>query len=96
MTVEITGVEITKSKVTIEAINIESIIMAEDLFEDYEAPTVKFEFDRTARNYAEMKYLYKVVQSNRRCQQAKTMGDKLEKLIGAIIQLSDSFKVEQD
>lgn len=95
MTVEITGIEIGENKITIEAINIENIIMAEDLFEDYEAPTVTFEFDRTARNYAEMKYLYKVVQSNRRCQQAKSMGEKLEKLIGAIIQLSESFKVEQ-
>ena len=28
-----------------------------------------------------MKYLYKVVQSNKRCQQAKSMGEKLEKLI---------------
>ena len=95
MTVEITGVEIGKEKITIEAINIEEILTADNLFEDYEAQPIKFEFDRTARNYAEMKYLYKIVSNNRRCQNAKSMGEKLENLIGAIIQLSESFKVQQ-
>lgn len=93
MTVEITSITIGAEKVTIEAINLDNIILAEDLFQDIEEAPVKFEFDRTARNGAEMKYLYRVCQGQRTCQQAKTMGAKLERLAGVITQLSESFIV---
>ena len=95
MTVEITGVEIGAEKITIEAINLETILMAEDLFEDMDESPVIFEFDRTARNGAEMKYLYRVVQGQRKCQAKKSMGAKLEALVGVITQLSESFKTQQ-
>lgn len=94
MVVEIKSVTIGKEKITIDAIEIENIIMAEDLFEDVEAPEVKYEFDRIAKNGAEMKYLWKVCQSQRKCQDEPTMGKKLEKLCGVITQLSDTFKVK--
>lgn len=96
MTVEITGVTITEEKVTIEAINLETILLAEDLFAEItEEPTVTFEFDRKERNGAEMKYLWRVVQGQRKTQSAKSFGEKLEKLCGAITQLSASFLQQQ-
>ena len=94
MTVEITGVEIAADKVTIEAINLESVLYAEDLFEDFDATPVTFEFDRKARNGAAMKYLYKVAKGQRKCQNAKSMGEMLEKLCGVITTLSESFRVK--
>jgi hypothetical protein len=96
MTVEITSVEIGEEKITIEALAIEDILMADDLYEDVEVPTVKYEFDRKAKNGAEMKYLWKVVQGQKKCQSAKSMGAKLEKLVGVMTQLSDSFKAQAE
>ena len=95
MIVEIRGVEISAEKITIEAVNLETILMAEDLFEDVDESPVIFEFDRTARNGAEMKYLYKIVQGQRRCQAKKSMGAKLEALVGVITQISESFRTQQ-
>ena len=95
MIVEIRGVEISAEKITIEAVNLETILMAEDLFEDVDESPVIFEFDRTARNGAEMKYLYTIVQGQRRCQAKKSMGAKLEALVGVITQISESFRTQQ-
>ena len=92
MTVEITGIEITEETIKIEAINLETILYAEDLFEDAEEEPVTFQFDRHARHGAEMKYLYKVCQSQEKCANAKSMGEKLEKLVGTILNMSESFK----
>ena len=94
--VEITNIEIGTEKITIEALAIEDILLADDLFEDVEVPTVKYEFDRKAKNGAEMKYLWKVCQGQRKCQSAKSMGEKLEKLCGVITQLSESVKVQAE
>ena len=95
MTVEIQKIEIGAEKITIEAINLESVLYAEDLFEDFDCTPVTFEFDRKARNGAAMKYLYKVAKGQRKCQNAKSMGEMLEKLCGVITQLSENFKVAQ-
>jgi hypothetical protein len=43
-----------------------------------------------------MKYLWKVVQGQKRCQSAHSMGAKLEKLVGVMTQLSDSFKAQAE
>lgn len=96
MTVEITSVEIGEEKITLTALAIEALLFREDLFEDVEVPEVKYEFSRKARNGAEMKYLWKVCQSQKKCQSAKSMGAKLEKLCGVITQISESFKVDED
>ena len=92
--VEITSVEIGAEKITIEALSIEDVIMADDLFEDVEVPMVKYQFDRKAKNGAAMKYLWKVCESQRKCQAEKSMGAKLEKLVGVITQLSEAFQVD--
>lgn len=95
--VEITSVEIGAEKITIEALAVEDILMADDLFEDVEVPTLKYEFNRKAKNGAMspgMKYLWKVCEGQKKCQSAKNFGEKLEKLCGVITQLSEAFKVE--
>ena len=93
--VEITSVEVGSEKITIEALAIEDILLADDLFEDVEVPTVKFEFDRKGKNGAAspaMKSLWKVCESQRKCKSATSMGEKLERLIGVITQLSEAFE----
>ncbi len=92
--VEINSIEIGKEKITIEALAIEEILMADDLFEDVEVPTVKYEFDRKAKNGAEMRYLWKVCQGQKKTHSAKSMGEKLEKLCGVITTISDAFKAK--
>lgn len=91
MTVEITKVTIEQETITIDALAIEDILMAEDPFEDVEVPQVRYAFDRSAQSH--MKYLFKVCQSQKRCQREKCMGGKLEKLEGVITNLSETFRV---
>ena len=96
MTVEIKAVEVGTESIIIEAIDLEKIIMAEDLFADIaEEPTVKFEFSRKAKNGAEMKYLYRVCQGQNKCKSEIAMGAKLQKLPGCITQISDGFRIAQ-
>ena len=90
--VEITEVKITEDKISILATDLESILTAEDLFKDIDEEPVKFEFDRHAKGGAEMRYLYRVCQGQRKCQSAKSMGEKLERLCGVITTLSESFR----
>lgn len=94
MMVEITEVNITEDKISIIATNLESILLVDDLFEDIDETPVQFDFDRHAKNGAAMKYLYKVCQGQKKCQSAKSMGEKLEKLCGVITTLSESFRVK--
>lgn len=91
MTVEITNVTIEKESILITGLAIEDILMAEDLFEEFEVPEVTYEFDRTSQS--NMRYLWKICQSQNRCKKEKSMGAKLEKLEGVIINLSESFRI---
>ncbi len=90
--VQITSVEIGAEDIKIEALAIEDMIMADDLFEDAETPVVHYSFSRKAKNGAEMKYLWRVCQGQRQCEPEKSMGKKLERLCGVITTLSDAFK----
>ena len=91
MTVEINNVEITKESIIITGLAIEDILLADDLFEEFEIPEVCYKFERASQ--ANMKYLWKICQSQRRCQKEKSMGAKLEKLEGVITNVSESFRV---
>lgn len=91
MIVEITSVEVNKEQVVIEGTNLETVFLAEDLFEDIPEETVRFVFDRQEHHGSAIKYLYKVCQSQKKCQTAKSMGEKIEALVGQIISLSESF-----
>ena len=94
MMVEVVEVSVMENKICITATNLENIILADDLYKDIDEKPVQFEFDRHARGGAEMKYLYRVCQGQKKCRSAKTMGEKLEKLCGVITTLSESFKVK--
>lgn len=91
MTVEITNVAIEKENITITGLAIEDVLMAEDLFEEFEVPEVSYEFDRSSQSH--MKYLWKICQSQSRCKKEKSLGAKLEKLEGVITNISESFRV---
>ena len=60
-------------------------------YEDIPEEKVRFIFDRNEHHGSAIKYLYKVCSSQRKCQDAKSMGDKIEALVGCIISLSESF-----
>lgn len=91
MTVEITNVAIEKENITITGLAIEDVLMAEDLFEEFEVPEVAYEFDRSSQSH--MKYLWKICQSQSRCKKEKSLGAKLEKLEGVITNISESFRI---
>jgi len=91
MITEITSCSITSEAIILEGTNLETIFTAEDLYEELEAEPVKFVFDRHKNGGACMKYLWKVCGSQKRCKNAKSMGEKLEKLVGCILSLSENF-----
>ena len=91
MIVEITSVEVNKDQVIVEGTNLETIFTAEDLFSDIPEDKIRFVFSRQDHHASAIKYLYKVCSSQRKCQEAKSMGEKIEALVGCIISLSESF-----
>ena len=91
MIVEITKASIDKNQVVLEGTNLETVFVSEDLFEDIPEETVRFVFDRHEHHGGAIKYLYKVCSSQNKCKNAKSMGEKIEALVGCIISLSESF-----
>lgn len=91
MIIEVNSVEVNKEQVVIEGTNLETVFTAEDLFEDIPEEKVRFVFGREEHHGSAIKYLYKVCSSQKRCQDAKSMGQKIEALVGCIISLSESF-----
>lgn len=91
MITEITGIEINKDEIRITGNDLEGLLTQDDLYEDAECEEVTFVFSRDEKKISNMKYLYKVVSSQKKCRDAKSMGEKLEKLVGSIISLSESF-----
>jgi len=94
MTVEVKSVEIGTDRITIEGLAIEDFFMAEDLYEDAEVATVAYEFDRTAEGA--MRYLYKILKGQKRCASEKMMGSMLDKLVGGILWLPESFRAKDE
>jgi len=91
MITEITNVEITETEIILEGTNLETIFTADNLYEEIEEEIVRFVFDRQEHGGANLKYLWKVCASQRKCRNAKSMGEKLEKLVGCVISLSENF-----
>ena len=91
MITEIKSVEINENEVILEGINLETIFTSENLYEELEEENVRFIFDRHEQGGYNLKYLWKVCSSQKKCQNAKSMGEKLEKLVGCIISLSENF-----
>lgn len=91
MLVEIQSVSVEKEQVVLCCIALEKIMMAEDLYKDIgEEPIVNMVFDR--KNEGHMKYLMRVVTSNRASKSARSFGEKIEKLAGSITNLSNAFE----
>lgn len=91
MITEITAVEINADEIRITGNNLESLLTQDDLYEDADCEEVTFVFSRDEKKISNMKYLYKVTSSQKRCKDARSMGEKLEKLVGSIISLSENF-----
>lgn len=91
MVVEITKVEIEDEEIILEGTNLETILTTENLYEEMEEETVRFVFPRGENKVSAIKYLYKVCQGQNKCKTAKSMGEKLERLVGSIISLSENF-----
>lgn len=90
--IEVSGVEVSKDYIIVEALDFEKLIMADDLYEDMEVPTVKYQFSR--EKAGEMKYLLRVLMSNKQTQGCKSLGAMLDKLIGQFIMLNSNFIVQ--
>ena len=88
MITEITKVEIKKDQIILEGTDLEHLFTTNDLFIDIPEEPVRFVFDRQPGS---IKYLYKVCSSQNKCKEAKSIGGKIESLVGCIISLSESF-----
>ena len=76
MITEITKCEISNDEIKLTGNNLESLLTEENLFEDAETEEVTFIFSRDEHRLSNMKYLYKVVSSQKKCQNCKSMGEK--------------------
>lgn len=91
MTTEIKSVEITKDFIVLQGIDLDKFLYCERLDEAIEPEAKHFVFDRHIYNGAQMKYLYKLVSSQKVCESEKTMAGKLTKLCGQILSIPESF-----
>lgn len=89
MIVEIKSCEITNEEIKFEAVSLESVLTSEDLFESIDEEVLEFVFEKT--NTSARKYLFKICQSQKKCQNKKSLGEMLEALPGSILSLSESF-----
>ncbi len=92
MTVCINEVTITESEVQLSCTNLEGMFLSENFYEDIEDEPVIFSFSREKEG--QMKYLYKICMSQKKCQSAKSIGAKIESLCTCITQISDAFQVK--
>lgn len=91
---QVTNVSISDVAIIIEGIDIDRIVLADDLYEEFENEAIiQYKFDRTTENGAPLKYLLKVVSNMNVCKKAKSFGKKLEALEGSFLVLADSFRV---
>ena len=91
MITEITKVEFSEDAIVLEGVNLETIFTSDNLYEEIDEEVVRFKFDREENGGAALKYLYKVCQSQKACKREKSLGEKIEKLVGCIISLGENF-----
>ena len=96
MIIEVTSVSISESEIQIFGNSLENILVSDNLFETMEAEPVRFVFPRAHEDggIPAMKYLYRVVNSQKKCQGEKSFGEMIEKLASGhcIISLSENFR----
>ena len=96
MLVEVVSTIITEDEIILETNSLENILVNENLFEDIEAEPCRFVFPRAHEDggISAMKYLWRVVTSQKSCKGEKSFGEMIEKLASGhcIISLSENFK----
>lgn len=93
MLVSINATTITSEEVRITATNLETILLADDLYSQIndkeEEKEVTFCFDAT--NLGHKKYLFKLCQSQKCARDKKSLGEMIEALKGCILSISEGF-----
>ena len=93
MLVSINATTITSEEVRITATNLETILLADDLYiqikDKEEEEEVTFCFDAT--NLGHKKYLFKLCQSQKCARDKKSLGEMIEALKGCILSISEGF-----
>lgn len=92
MLVTINSTTITSEEVRLTATNLETILLADDLYSQIDEKTeeeVTFVFDAT--NLSHKKYLFKLCQSQKAARDKKSLGEMIEALKGCILSVSDGF-----
>ena len=92
MLVSINSTVITPEEISITATNLETILLADDLYkkiDEAEEEEVTFVFDAT--NLGHKKYLYKLCQSQKSARDQRSLGEMIEALKGCIISISEGF-----
>lgn len=92
MLVSINATTITSEEVRITATNLETILLADDLYSqinDKDEEEVNFLFDAT--NLGHKKYLFKLCQSQKCARDKKSLGEMIEALKGCILSISEGF-----
>ncbi len=90
MLVSINSVSIS-DEISITATNLETILLAEDLYSKIgdEEEEVTFVFDPA--NMGHRKYLFKICQSQRAAKSKKSLGEMIEALPGCILSMGEGF-----
>lgn len=91
MLVNVNETLISSEEIRIKATNLETILLADDLYSqiDAEEEEVIFVFD--AENLGHKKYLFKICQSQRVAKNKKSLGEMIEALPGCIVSISEGF-----
>lgn len=93
MNISITTVTVNQKENTIQitGTDLERIFL-KDLYEAIdEMPEVTYEFHLDMPG--NRNYLFKLVSSVKQCKEARSMGEKIEKLTGAILYINDAFRI---
>lgn len=92
---EIVKITVHENEVLISGIDLDSLwVFTDHPAEDAECTEVTYKFDITLAGAR--KYLYLVTKNNKKANEFTYMDQRLEALVGQIIQLSDNFRVKDE
>ena len=92
---EIVKITVHENEVLISGIDLDSLwVFTDHPAEDAECTEVTYKFDITLAG--PRKYLYLVTKNNKKANEFTYMDQRLEALVGQIIQLSDNFRVKDE
>lgn len=91
MLVSINATTITSEEVRITATNLETILLADDLYSQINDKEEEVTFCFDATNLGHKKYLFKLCQSQKCARDKKSLGEMIEALKGCILSISEGF-----